>query len=141
MEIKDFNKEFTCFPVKLEDAQSATENWRNWMSDNNVQETVHTNAFFIPIGDLVALISMLQNNYPNMIGVRAYVGMGDPPENGGSALKLLLVGVNPSALTITPDPGVDIIANIGESGLVTVYDFTSPCPKFCDADSSLMKNK
>ncbi len=134
------NKQFTSFPVKLNDAVVATSKWRNWMSDNDVPEEVLTKAFFIPMGDLQALLTMLQDQYQNAIGVRAYVGLGEPQEEGGSALKLLLVGVKASLEPIEPDPGIDIIENIPGTDFVTIYDFTSPCPKFCDASSILMTN-
>ena len=129
---------FTSFPVKIDDAIKATSKWRSWMSENDVPEEVMTNAFFIPIGDLQALLAIVQDQYQEAIGVRAYVGMGDPNPDGGSTLKLLLVAVNPSPEPIDPDPGVDIIENIGSTDYVTVYDFTSPCPKFCDASSVLL---
>jgi hypothetical protein len=83
-------------------------------------------AFFIPKDDIQDLL-----NDDTCIGARAYLGFGttdpnDPTQPAES--KLMLVSVDPTDKI--PDNGKDNIEN-------GIYDFTSPCPNFCDISSSL----
>ncbi len=125
-------EEHPSFPVTLQSAIDSTTNWRQWMSDNSVPEEIRVNAFFIPVGDILALAQR-----DDIIGVRAYLGL--PGEEADiSTLKILLVPVGPSPTPIDPDKGEDIIEEITGTDLVTIYDFTSPCPNFCAVHSPLM---
>ncbi len=133
---KNTEEKYASYPVTLDSAINATTRWREWMENNSVPGDVQTNAFFIPMGDLLSLISQKEG----LLGIRAYVAMAEEADpEGASSLKLLLVAVDPSPEPVSPDYGVDIIEEIsGSPGLVTVYDFTSPCPKFCDSTSPLL---
>ena len=124
---------YPSYPVTLDSAIEDTTRWRDWMAANSVPGEVQTNAFFIPMGDLLSLITQKEG----LLGVRAYVAMSeDTAPEGASSLKLLLVAVNPTVGS--PDYGTDIIEDVPGTNCVTVYDFTSPCPKFCDSSSPLL---
>lgn len=96
--------------ISLGDAQKWAKNWRS-KSNNTVF------AYLIPREDFVDLLGI-----PNVVNIRAYAGIN--PETNED--KLMLVGVDAN--------GLDLInAKAGHY----IYDFTTPCPSFCDLKSPL----
>jgi hypothetical protein len=99
--------------ITLQQAQEWATTWR--------ENPLHIiKAFLIPQADFVQLLAE-----KNVVDIRAYVGTD---ENGEQ--KLMLVGVN--------DKGQDLI---DEANNQNIYDFTQPCPDFCDLESPLFTLK
>ena len=95
--------------IPLETAQNWAARWRE--NPANVVK-----AFLIPHDDFTQLLAQ-----GNVDDIRAYVGIDD---NGTH--KLMLVGVDKD--------GSDLIDAEKQE---YIYDFTKPCPNFCDTKSPL----
>jgi hypothetical protein len=100
-----------------------TKNWRNIlkpiMGDNVIR------GFFIPIADVTAVATM-----HNVSGMRGYFCLTD--KDDFSSISFILVPVD--------EHNNDILSEkIGstEEEESTIYDFTKPCPHFCDLTSPL----
>ena len=95
--------------ISLEKAQSWALRWRE--NPSNIVK-----AFLIPHEDFAQLLAR-----PSVDDIRAYVGVDDSGTH-----KLMLVGVDKY--------GSDLIdADKKEY----IYDFTQPCPAYCDMKSPL----
>jgi hypothetical protein len=104
-------------------------------------------GFFISIEDIIEL-AKLATSYPEyqVIGVRAYLSFHQPQRDHPpytDAITALLVPVQRKYL-INDAGGEEgytdkdlIIPADQDSGTVTIYDVTMPCPKVCDTDSYL----
>ncbi|MBN8641664.1 MAG: hypothetical protein J0L86_07630 [Flavobacteriales bacterium] len=92
----------------------------NWISTWRRSPDTGVKAFFIPVIDFS---SLMQDK--NCIGVRAYLAFGNTDGNPAEA-KLLLVDVEGDINT----GGTDNLNN-------GIYDFTRPCPSYCDVTSPL----
>ncbi|MBP9792901.1 MAG: hypothetical protein KBC56_02780 [Flavobacterium sp.] len=90
-----------------------------WISAWRATPVAGIKAYFIPKDDLTDLM-----NDANCIGVRAYLALGNVARMAPEA-KLLLVDVDANGTN-----GTDILAN-------GIFDFTSPCPAYCDTTSPL----
>lgn len=106
--------------IDLETAQKWAKKWRKVEGSYNAHHELF--AFLIPKEDLTQLLA------ENIDAVRAYLGVDD-----NDVEKLMLVGTKYNPVTdiyvdMTPDKAVD-------SGYI--YDFTRPCPTFCDPGSSM----
>ena len=99
--------------IPLETAQNWAARWR----ENPVNVV---KAFLIPHDDFTQLLAQ-----GNVDDIRAYVGIDD---NGTH--KLMLVGVDKD--------GSDLIDADKQE---YIYDFTQPCPNFCDVRSPLFDLK
>lgn len=144
--------------ISLQDAIDWTANWRAKCPNN-------CKAFSIPIQDLLGVLKeigvlrvagntglyLIDENTPN--GVRAYMAI-DPAQQTGGGEKLLLVGTEPlidakAGKMVQRDiingrydgkgNPVDQAHNglLGDDEDTGVYDFTEPCPDWCDEDSPL----
>ncbi|MCW5520592.1 hypothetical protein J1N09_12120 [Aureitalea sp. L0-47] len=113
--------------ITLATAKSWTANWRNAPSTS-------AKAFLIPIQDLQGAISEIQNQGGNPMA-RAYLGI-DPSDN---TEKLIIVGTNQetdkAGNTVYRDllPADENTTDGGNS----IWDFTRPCPPYCDDNSAL----
>lgn len=131
-ETKHNNEDVPGNPVTLDHAISGTTRWRDFLnsfdkSTTPIPQNQKLKAFLIPIADIQALAAS-----QNAANVRAYLSLTATPEDGTSAMRLFLVAVG--------EDGNDIIEPIDPgdpTGLYTIYDFTSPCPNFCDIQSPL----
>lgn len=92
----------------------------SWITDWRRNPDPGVKAYFIPRSDFADL---MQDT--NCIGVRAYLAYGNTDGNPPEA-KLLLVDVEGDIST----GGTDIIEN-------GIYDFTKPCPTYCDVTSPI----
>jgi hypothetical protein len=121
-------------PITLTEGVDWTTNWRTWCLENGFTEQNMLRAFFIPLGDLEAIVKTSGAG-----GCRAYLALerADDP----STVKLVLVPTEPNQLIgfgkdiIEPLP-IDAVKNDDEE-LVSIYDLTCPCPRFCDFESPL----
>lgn len=108
--------------VGINDAIQETFAWRQimkpFMKDNLLR------GFFIPIEDVKRIAEM-----HNVEGMRGYFCLKTPGDF--SSISFLVVPV--------ADDGKDIITkhSAEEEGDSTIYDFTRPCPEFCDTTSPL----
>jgi hypothetical protein len=114
----DRSVQYPVVPGKTIDIQTAVDWATNWQAtpDNSVK------AYFI----LKEVIQQLLLN-SNSIGVRAYLGWGTSDPKVGPEAKLMLVSVEGDIKT----GGTD---NVGKG----IFDFTKPCPAYCDTTSSLL---
>ncbi|MBL7885293.1 MAG: hypothetical protein JNJ52_00980 [Flavobacterium sp.] len=92
----------------------------NWIKAWRENPDLGVKAFFIPKDDITNLLKD-----GDCVGVRAYLAFGNDGEDPTES-KLLLVNVNEDSTGVSKD----VIMN-------GIYDFTKPCPSFCDADSPL----
>ncbi|MBL4604178.1 MAG: hypothetical protein JKY02_00485 [Flavobacteriaceae bacterium] len=143
--------------ITLEHAEEWTALWRKKCPDN-------CKAFSIPVQDLVNVLKeigvireagntglyMVDEKTTN--GVRAYMAI-DPKEEAGGGEKLLLVGTQPQMNRGGKIVQRDIIngkldnkghrVTQGNTDLTAaepntgIFDFTQPCPDFCDPESPL----
>lgn len=106
--------------IDLETAQRWAKRWRQEEGTYNSHHELH--AFLIPKVDLTELLD------ENVDAVRAYIGVDDD-----NVEKLMMVGTKYDEVT---DIYVDMLPNrVIASG--NIYDFTRPCPSFCDPTSEL----
>lgn len=112
--------------ISLETAQQWTRQWRSEESTYNSHN--ECNAFLIPVQDLQGVLAEMGNPTDGDACVRAYLGV-DPTSN---TEKLIIVG------TKKDRDGVyrDLLPQEG-SAEYSIWDFTSPCPPYCDSSSSL----
>ena len=108
--------------ISVEQAIAETKNWRQILTPFMGENVLR--GFYIPISDIVNL-----GNFHHVEGVRGYLCLTDPGDF--SSIKFILVPVG--------DDGKDILRMPGDAGDddSTIYDFTRPCPAFCDQDSPL----
>lgn len=95
--------------ISLTKAQDWAARWR--MDPNNTVK-----AYLIPKEDITQLM-----NETDVQDVRAYMGIDEKGEH-----KLMLVGVDAKNKDL-----------INEASGWYVYDFTTPCPNYCDTTSPL----
>lgn len=106
--------------ISLETAQNWARRWRGEEGTYNKHHELH--AFLIPKVDLMELLDAGTD------AVRAYIGV-----NENNVEKLMLVGTKYDETT---DIYIDKLpGRPGANG--NIYDFTRPCPPFCDPESEL----
>jgi hypothetical protein len=97
-------------------------------------------AAYIPIADIMALADKYQHLYSMKItGVRAYFGLEHPKFEGHIRLLLVpVVEMDMQPITYYRDLIV-VHERMSPDATVStsVYDFTKPCPDFCDTESIL----
>lgn len=110
--------------IGLETAIALTKNWRGFL-EKKMGDSFR--GFLIPFADIQNLMDIHKDE--NIVGVRGYMSLADP--NDPSSVRFILVPVNAE--------GKDVLQKPGEEGsdATTIYDFTQPCPAFCDTTSPL----
>lgn len=138
--------------IPLSTAQDWAKRWNTFSSGFNKERIkkiktngkyTKTKAFFIPITDLIEAINEVNGtNYDPELGnkvdgIRAYIGV-EKNEQDQYEEKLMIVGVknNKDILPGRTDNDPEVNALLDDGG-GDVYDFTKPCPKFCDDGSPL----
>ena len=97
-------------------------------------------AAYIPIADIMALADKYQHLYSMKVtGVRAYFGLEHPRFEGHIRLLLVpVVEMDMQPITYYRDLIVVHERMSPDAAVSTsVYDFTKPCPDFCDTESIL----
>lgn len=113
--------------IPVSEAADYTANWRElWKAFIDPEHILR--AFYFSFPDIKNIADM-----KNVIGVRVYVGL-ERAEDPAS-VKLIMVPVS-------GDEGhPDILFLLGSSEepgtYTTIFDFTKPCPSFCDTNSPL----
>lgn len=114
--------------VPVEVAKSGTENWRQFYTEiTGCPNDQIFRGFHIPVADLKALLTEAGDR---INGVRAYFALENPynPDEptAPNEVHIFLVPV---------EDNVDLVED--QLGKSNVCDFTTPCPKICDAASVL----
>lgn len=135
-------------PVPIAEAVEKTAIWRQYYANivnafNAASATPSTpidlddpqvfRGFMIPIEDLIALKDAIieLEKEQQMGGARVYL-CKDDLTNDASSMHVYLVPVTES--------GTDVLEREVDEGKVsTIFDFTTPCPDFCDKSSKLYK--
>lgn len=127
--------------ISIETAKEETTRWRRFLAveskDFNM-ETINRGAF-ISFEDLYELKRLHDKNH-DIIGVRAYFALDEIRRDDTPLhhVKLILVPVEKGGRC-----GKDIVEVPVNSSdrthrvMSTIYDFTMPCPDFCDETSQL----
>ena len=119
--------------ISLEIAKDWATRWRKKESSYNKYHECR--AFNIPKIDLQEVLAE-----DGVASVRAYIGVEKIPNpNGGKPTyeeKLMIVGVNAQGkdMITVPGPNGELIGD-PEGG--NIYDFSKPCPTYCDPGSPL----
>lgn len=128
--------QYPCIP--LPEAQSRVRNWLNAITripyfEQNQEQIPR--AIFISHDDLQAL----KEKYPDTMGIRVYFGIDQPITTQASTEDPYQVtGLVVPVLKNEAGNYEDIIRRKDEGEEKTaVYDFTRPCPVFCDMNSEL----
>jgi hypothetical protein len=123
--------------ISLEEAADRTTQWRNLFNVVDKTQVVQTPAsIFISYEDLNEIISNFGPSVdPNFAGIRLYLTVHDAEPTRG--LYPVTGAVVPTT-TITNRDGSqyfqDVIVPVPLAGGgegVSIYDFTQPCPSFC----------
>lgn len=129
---------------------TAAKEWAGKWQEENPD---HAKAFLIPMEDIISILKemeVLQEvagestftvNYSQNAGIRAYMAIDDNvPPSVGSNEKLLMVGTEINNQGVHCDiveggdyPKEATIQRVGSG----VFDFTTPCPNYCDPNSPL----
>jgi len=123
------NKKNT-IPLKI--AKDWAKRWRKLESGYNKHHECR--AFNIPKIDLQEVLAE-----DGVASIRAYIGIEKNTDANGKPTyeeKLMIVGVNASnqdMITVPKSVG-DTVADPTDGD---IYDFSRPCPTFCDPDSPL----
>ena len=113
--------------ISVKTASEYTANWRSvWKPFLNPDNIFR--AFYFSASDIKNIAEM-----HNVAGVRVYIGLEKPDD--ASSVKLMMVPVSAN------EGNPDILFLIGDSAETesptSIYDFTKPCPSFCDETSPL----
>ena len=119
--------------IDLATAKTWTQAWRDGKSSGDKKNL--SNAFLISAQVLEGLLEELKGQSSSSAYARAYMAI-DPTTN---SQKLVMVGTQPESdggKTVYRDmvPGDDGSESAGGGN---IYDFTLPCPVYCDDKSPL----
>ena len=137
-------------PIPIECAMQWTANWQD------KYDGVHCSAFLVPVEDLIGALTEMGIIKDGKVVkpdtgvtpmIRSYMAI-DPEQTEGFGEKLVLVGTEAAK---DPKGNIiyhDIVEGERSDGLVLTnpptgsgaFDFTQPCPNFCDPDSPLNHN-
>lgn len=118
--------------IGLDYAIQLTTNWRHFLH-KKMGESFR--GFLIPFTDIQDILDAHKDN-PDITGVRGYMGLAD--ENDPSTVRFIMVPVDKDGKDILKMKFVSIDGK--EESVTTIYDFTQPCPAFCDKESRLYSN-
>jgi hypothetical protein len=124
---------YPCIP--LAEAQARVANWLNAITTipyfEKCQDEI-PRAIFISHEDLLAL----KDKYPDTAGIRVYFGLNQPVNNETpSADPYQVAGLVVPVFKDEVGKHHDMVVLDEEK--TAVYDFTRPCPIFCDLGSEL----
>lgn len=131
-------------PIPLDKAIKEAAYWRNYCKKllkdkkgSHGEQLPTIKAFFIPIGDLQAVLDLARNDSGmSVAGMRIYFRLKSE-EDDLSQLEAMIVPV-----VLQPDPmylrdWVQLKHPMADQDESLVFDFTKPCPTECDPESPL----
>lgn len=133
--------------VPLEEAQARIEKWLDNVTPLFREDPNATpRALFIPMEDVKALLA----EHPHADGIRVYYGIKPPvtklPPSVEIPVSLEVCGLLVPVVQDDAGNHTDVLSGtINEDGTVSkekedddnIYDFTTPCPVYCDKASKL----
>ena len=134
--------------ISIPEAIQRTTNWREFMTANTkegVDPRFIPKAVYISRTDILEMAERL--NDPTMVGARAYFTLDNPEEElDRNIITFCLVMVRSCKGKLC---GEDVLSLAGSSnGLKEgdddgsgIYDFTQPCPDYCDTGSPLYNGR
>jgi hypothetical protein len=113
--------------IGLEMAVNMTTNWRNYLGKAMGE---NFRGFLIPFADIQNIMEIHKDK--DLMGVRGYMSLAD--ENTLSSVRFILVPVDSDGKDIVD---MHVVGDADDDTQSTIYDFTQPCPAFCDMKSPL----
>lgn len=118
--------------ISLQEAETLTTNWRDFISKLVPPGGKYIHAFYIPIADIDNLA-----DFHNAIAVRAYLCLEVPDDP--STCKVVIVPIDEKGNDILSIPAPPSEQSDMEEQSA-IYDFTQPCPQACDYSSPLYES-
>ena len=121
--------------IPVEEAVTRTTQWRNLYQETmQCPDEEILRAFFIPIEDILEIYHYYRTHSVNISGVRGYLAYNptEPISPGVFNTDFVLCPVDLEGNDIVTAPPA-----LGLGSGSTVYDFTQPCPTYCDTESVL----
>lgn len=132
--------------ISIPEAIQRTTNWREFMSANTkegVDPRFIPKAVYISKTDIMEMAERFKD--PTMVGARAYFTLDNPAEElEKNIITFCLVMVRSCE---GKECGEDVLylsgggLKDGDDDDSGVYDFTQPCPSYCDPDSPLYNGR
>ncbi|MFL9484900.1 hypothetical protein ACI6Q2_19100 [Chitinophagaceae bacterium LWZ2-11] len=133
------------YTIPLDVAMNRTNYWRETVKPIYGDDMDKVpKAFFIPIDDIMCLAENFQKY--NIAGVRAYFTFHSMEDTAGITAVLVpvvptkQVSANGDVVIVSYSDMLSLPVNdekLGDAGDSTIYDFSQPCPPFCDPESDL----
>ncbi|MDT3403882.1 hypothetical protein [Mucilaginibacter terrae] len=129
--------------ISLDDAVKRTENWRKFISNPSAAAVMHAipKAVYISKSDIVAMYKSLEEN-SEFTGARAYFTLKYDPkvETEKNIVTFCMVMVRECSYSRCGEDVLPLLRNevgTGDDDDTGIYDYTRPCPDFCDPKSVL----
>lgn len=128
--------------ITLDEAKARTENWRKFISNPSAAAVMQQipKAVYISKSDIISMYKSLEND-PALVGARAYFTLDVDPivETKENIVTFCMVMVKECE---SSPCGEDVIPSQngmgdGDDDDTGIYDYTRPCPDFCDPKSPL----
>ncbi|MVN90466.1 hypothetical protein [Mucilaginibacter aquatilis] len=136
----------TSVAISVSEAIRRTTNWREFMNVNlqGTNENMVPKAVYMSRADILAMADALKD--PSVVGARAYFSLDSTEaEAEKNVVTFCMVMVRSCE---DKRCGKDVIylpnSTDGENGSIDdsgIYDYTRPCPDFCDIDSPLYRGE
>ncbi len=130
----------TTTTISLNEARRRTENWKVFLESTyaSLNPRYLSKGVFISKEDIFALAEMC-NTLPDAMGARAYFTITDMHRELAEKNNVTVLMV-PVVKSSNPG-GSDVVStgltSDGDDDDTTIYDFTKPCPDYCDPDSPI----
>ncbi|MBC7759731.1 MAG: hypothetical protein H7069_12805 [Phormidesmis sp. FL-bin-119] len=131
--------------ISLAEARKRIGNWLKFLSGTPTfkdKQDMIPRALFISFDDIKELEKDCAKNYKKdeLIGIRVYFGLAeqlDGVTGSDYALRGMVVPVLKSPKSACGTDAVHHNLADPDPNYTNIYDFTSPCPKYCDDESEL----
>lgn len=131
--------------ISLENAKIRIKKWLSTMaSAPGYRENPDTipRALFISLEDIKELIADYDKGHrkEKLVGVRVYIGLKELWEGNDEPRTYILDGLMVPVIKHLSGAHVDVVyqnEETADSAKTSIYDFTAPCPQYCDKSSEL----
>lgn len=110
--------------ISLPEAKAWAKRWSK--KEGHYNKHHELSAFLIPKVDLIEVLA------EGIDAVRAYIGVDE-----NNVEKLMIVGTKYNPETDVYEDMITVGAGDAAAGQDDIYDFTKPCPPYCDTDSPM----